>query len=123
MSDGAFMQITGTAAVNGRLNLKKGEILERCKMGVRSGLLLIVNDAKIYAPYRTGNLRRSIHDEEVIHKDKEISGKAGSNVHYAKRMEYGGSKQAPDGFLRKSLDENKDRAMAEIVDAIKEVLR
>jgi len=54
-----------------------------------AGLTLTANTAKEKAPYRTGNLRRSIHVGDVASTSRSASAMVGTNVVYAKYLEYG----------------------------------
>lgn len=81
--------------------------------------------AKENCPVDTGRLRASISysvdgkagagfeiketSEEIDHQIKSGEGSAivGTNVVYAKAIEYGHSKKAPSGYLRNALDQNK----------------
>ena len=84
----------------------RGQMLE---LALVAGALVIVNDAKQRAPYRTGNLRRSIHigghadasgglssttggevDAPVVTPDR-VELFVGTNVEYAAQREFGGT--------------------------------
>lgn len=75
-----------------------------------AGALLVVNEAKKKAPYRTGNLRRSLHVGGYGHKTRDFSAakecsdigkpprfglrvrvRCGTNLIYARIQEYGGT--------------------------------
>ena len=62
---------------------------------------LVETSAKINAPVDTGRLRASIN----YSVEKDVA-KVGTNVEYARAIEYGSSKKAPEGFLRPAVDEN-----------------
>ena len=64
--------------------------------------LLVEARAKLKAPVDTGNLRSSI-SSSVEQDYAEI----GTNVGYALKIEYGGSKQSPGGYMRNSLHESR----------------
>ena len=64
--------------------------------------LLVEARAKLKAPVDTGNLRGSI-SSSVEQDYAEIS----TNVDYAVYVEYGHSKQAPEGYMRNSLHESR----------------
>ena len=123
-----------------------GETLETA---VLSGALLVQNAAKEKARWRTGNLRRSIHigghssESELSSSDgKDIGGNkrdrnsaevlVGTNVVYARRIEYGFSgtdslgrsyNQPPHPYLRPAMDEKKEAVAKEIGEALKILLR
>lgn len=69
---------------------------------LRQGALLIQNRAKISAPYKTGNLRRSITHQ----LDNGVSAKVGTDVVYARVREYN-TKRLPDGYLRPALADSQ----------------
>ena len=113
-----------------------GKALENA---VVSGALLVQNDAKRRAPYRTGNLRRSIHvgghtgkSELAESTGTDIGGNksdqkyaevlVGTNVDYARVAEYGRGKRQPHPYLRPAVDENKDAVAREIGEALKILL-
>ena len=92
-----------------------------------AGALLIENDAKTKAPYRTGTLRRSIHTERGEGMEVII----GTDVEYAARLEFGfmgadslGRQyhQPARPYLRPAFDENKDAAIEEVGKALAELL-
>ena len=94
--------------------------------------MLIENDAKRRAPYRTGTLRRSIHSEVSERTADSVSLAIGTNVEYAARIEFGFSgvdelgrryNQPPMPYLRPAMDENVGRARREVVQAWKDVMR
>lgn len=106
-----------------------------------SGALLIANQAKRNAPYRTGNLRRSIHiggegasgglegnttgtdigGQEIGRDYAEVS--VGTNVDYAPHQEFGTARQPGTPFLRPALESERGAAQAEIADALRAQLR
>lgn len=109
-------------AITRKLGLKKQQTEEKVKAGIKAGLLLITNEAKIKVPVITGTLKRSIHDEPVRTESGGFSGRVGTNVKYAAKIEFGGSLKVPDGYLRVSLDEKGDEAVREIISSLKQIL-
>lgn len=124
-----------------------GEALENA---VVSGALLVQNRAKENAPFITGNLRRSVHigghsgESELAASETgtDIGGNksdrdhaevlVGTNVEYARRIEYGFSgtdslgrsyNQPPQPYLRPAMDEKKSAVAKEIGEALKILLR
>lgn len=95
--------------------------------------------AKEKCPVDTGRLRASIsysvdgaegknfemkeNSEDIDHQIKSAKGSAivGTNVVYAKAIEYGHSKKAPAGYLRPALDENKGNIQDIIKQEFKDV--
>lgn len=97
---------------------------------VRSGGLLVENDAKQMAPYRTGTLRRSIH-VEVESGAGQATAEIGTDVPYAARVEFGFEGKDSLGreyhqparpYLRPALDQNMDAAAQEMGDALRAAL-
>ncbi len=109
-------------AIGKKLKLKKGQTEEKVKAGIKAGLLLITNEAKLKVPVITGTLKRSIHDEPVRTETGGFSGKVGTNVSYGPKIEFGGSRKAPDGYLRPALDEKGEEAIKEIISSLKQIL-
>lgn len=103
------LQIVGSGEVRAHLDRMddalRGQTLTRALV---SGALIIQNAAKELAPYRTGNLRRSIHiggRSDLAHDFENTTGGelegpristnevrvfVGTNVEYARQREYGG---------------------------------
>ena len=108
-----------------------------------SGGLLVQNAAKTAAPFRTGTLRRSIHigghtDKAGDFEGSDIGGNSprqiviGTNVPYARRIEYGFSDtdvlgrtyhQPPNSYLRSSMDSQEGAVMREVAEALRDLLK
>ncbi|MEE9451096.1 MAG: HK97 gp10 family phage protein [Ignavibacteriaceae bacterium] len=116
------IQVTDEGVISG-LRSMKGKAFERSKAGLKSGALLITNEAKELVPVLSGNLKRSIHDEPVEVKLNELSSKIGTNVEYGPKIEFGGSRKAAQGYLRPALDEKGDEAINEIKESLMIVFR
>lgn len=107
------VQIVGSREV--RAHLERMDEATRGRTLVRAlvaGALVIQNDAKTRAPFRTGNLRRSIHIggrsdlapdfenttgtelEGPRISTNEVQVFVGTNVEYARQREYGGTIEA-----------------------------
>ena len=106
----------------------QGQALEAA---MRSGALLVQNDAKQLAPFRTGTLRRSIHTEVEATGPGRAEAMVGTDVVYAARVEFGfeGTDKAgrtyhqpPQPYLRPALDENIEAATREIGEALSEII-
>ncbi|GAH78483.1 unnamed protein product, partial [marine sediment metagenome] len=105
---------------------------DKLRAAVLSGCLIVQNDAKEKCAYLTGNLRSSIHSKVAKEKKGYVEAEVGTNVVYAKRIEYGFNQadklgrvyhQKAQPYLRPALDKNKKKVVAEIGSALKEVLR
>ena len=120
-----------------KLGDKLGKALEAAVM---AGGLLIQNAAKENVPKVTGNLSRSIHmgghgglSELSNSTGADIGGEeksnekviiqVGTDVEYAAFIEFGGSRKAPEGYLRPAMDENKDKVPKEISAALADIVR
>lgn len=110
-------------AVISNLRLLPGKTRTRVKIGLRLGGMVIANEAKIRVPVITGSLKRSIHAEPVDIGADKLSVQVGTNLNYAEKIEFGGSRRVPEGYLRVSIDEKGDEAIKEIADSIKILLR
>jgi HK97 gp10 family phage protein len=116
-------KITGGKELERNLEKVKQQFSDKLEAAVKSGALVVQNDAKRRAPYRTGTLRRSIHMETIEKKRDRVEVLVGTDVEYAWRIEYGVYNQQPQPYLRPARDENKDEVQREIADALREALR
>jgi Bacteriophage HK97-gp10, putative tail-component len=123
-----------------------GRMLERSLV---AGALLVQNDAKERAKWVTGNLRRSIHIGGHTDKASDWNGEGGevtqpqvspkrvavvvgTNVEYARRIEYGFNgtdsrgrryNQAAQPYLRPALDENRAAVQQEVAKALRDLIK
>jgi len=102
----------------------KGEGLADCLV---AGALIVQNEAKTTAPYLTGTLRRSIHTESRVRSETNVYALVGTDVEYARRIEYGFVgrdklgrvyDQAARPYMRPALDANREAVRREIKAAI-----
>lgn len=132
-----MIRIDGEEAVLDRINsLQENNITD----AIKEACLLVERDAKINCPVDDGQLRQSIKAEMI----DDTSGKVGSNVEYAIYVHQGTGIYAKDGngrkdkwtyqdaegnwhqtigqhpnpFLERALDDNRDRIIALIRDAL-----
>lgn len=118
------LEIVNLAEFRAQLaELGKGLAERALVVAVKAGGLLIQNAAKEHAPYKTGELRRSIHMEVAESDDAHVVLDIGTDVPYAPRIEFGFADtdklgreyhQEARPYLRPAFDENKDAAIAEI---------
>lgn len=115
-----------------------GQALERAAV---AGALLIHGAAVPKTPYKTGNLRRSLHvgghagesGGLADTKGTDVGGNEhsrararvliGTNVEYAPFVEFGTSRMAARPYLRPAFDEQKERAAKEVGAALWELLK
>lgn len=132
--------------LNAMSKAAKGDMLEK---GLLAAVLIPVNDAKRNAPYFTGTLRRSIHvgghteltpDWEPIREPADlIPGAAptlppprklpgyvtvywGTNLEYARWVEFGTRFMPARPFIRPAMDENRARIVEEFGEAVAEMI-
>ena len=134
---GAFtVTVTGDKAVRRRLGAVGRELAGKgTDVALRAAALIPMNAAKRNAPYLTGNLRRSIHvggpgdgleggtTGTNIGKAGKHTVAVGTNVVYARIIEYGGPGRAAKPYLRPALDNNKREIQKEFTDALRDVLK
>ncbi len=134
----ASFTLTGDRELSRQLaGLSRAARGEALKHALISGALLLRNDAKGRAPYRTGNLRRSLHvggeGVEAGTTGTDIGGQVvgpdyaevvvGTNVEYAIFLELGTSRMAARPYLRPAVDAQRGAVAREIADALRDLLR
>lgn len=91
MSELLEMQVTGDKVIEARLARIAGGIGPMLGTALEAGMLPGSNRAKELAPYRTGNLRRSILVAIIAITSTSAEGRIGTNLIYAPMQEYGGT--------------------------------
>lgn len=81
--------VTGDKAVAAHLRRMRGALPRMLGLALEAGSAPLVNRAKQLCPYKTGNLRRSIHFGGLIVGPDFAQGDAGSNLEYAAAQENG----------------------------------
>lgn len=81
--------VTGDKAVMARLRRMRGALPRMLGVALTAGSAPLLARAKQLCPYRTGNLRRSIHFGELVVGGDYAEGKAGTNLEYAAAQEHG----------------------------------
>ena len=143
----AEYKIEGSEELMRNLEKLGDKLAGKLEAAVAAGAFLVANAAKEKAPWITGTLRRSIHIGGFtaltpswnpnhpkntrtfgdIGKGAKTSTSVellvGTDLEYAAKIEYGGSRKAPSGYLRPAYDENQEKAQREIGEALKDVLR
>jgi len=128
MSNPIRMEIVNLDEFDAKLKRLSDALAETAVVrALTAGAMIIENDAKRKAPYRTGTLRRSIHTE----RGDGMSVLIGTNVPYAARLEFGfmGADsrgrmyhQAARPYLRPAFDDNRDAAIREVGEALADLL-
>jgi HK97 gp10 family phage protein len=135
------VKVTGSRETAARLarlsDAMAGQVLERA---ATSGALLVANAAKEKCPYRTGNLRRSIHVGGHVGESgglvdttgQDLGGNqnsrthaevvVGTDVEYAAPIEYGANGRAARPFMRPALDSQREAVVQEIGAALRDLL-
>jgi len=107
-------------------NLKKldGNLSSGLEKALTAGALIVQNVAKIKAPYKTGNLKRSIHPETIEKTDIKVIVAVGTDVEYAPYQEFGTSRGVPaHPYLRPALDENREKVLKEVKAALAAIVK
>lgn len=126
------IKLLGSAALKQMLKQTEDELPKALEAGLTTGALLIQNSAKKKVVKRTGTLSRSIHTKTVEYTKKKVSVAVGTDVEYARRIEYGFSgkdslgrnyNQSPRPYLRPALDEQKDEAAKVAAKTVQQILR
>ena len=91
-----------------------GNIETEIERALTKSALIVERDAKLNAPVDTGRLRTSI-----THKVEETYAEVGTNVEYAKSIEFGTSRQSAQPFLFPAYNNNKQRILRELARAFR----
>lgn len=81
--------------------------------------LFVERDAKIKVPVDTGRLRSSLSHKAEDFGTNDPAVTVGTNVEYAKHVEFGTSRQSAKPYLYPALIENKSKILKEIAKAFK----
>ncbi len=83
---------------------------------LKSGALLIENEASDNVPVRTGNLKRSITNKDSESQGRQVI-EIGTDVDYASAVE------GRTPWLRPAFESKKDEAIKEVEDALDELIK
>lgn len=98
MGEKAAVKIAGSAELARRIGRLSDELATSfLSAAVRLGANIVRDEASRRAPYRTGNLRRSLHTEVIEASRGDAAAKVGTNVEYARIQEFGGTVKHPGG--------------------------
>lgn len=89
---------------------------------VRSGGNMLINGIKPRAPFLTGNLRRSYHQEDGRVTATSASVIVGTDVEYAPYQEFGTRYMAGTPHVRPAIDAERSAIFKEIAAAAKALL-
>ena len=96
---------------------RMGKVAEsKIEKALQKAGLIVERDAKINCPVDTGRLRSSISSRVVDGNVAEI----GSNVNYARYVNYGTTKMSPRPYLSTALITNKIKIKRLLMQAIRE---
>jgi len=127
MAKSQTITIVGDKEVVARLTAMGAKAQPALVNAIKAGALIVQNDAKVRAPYKTGNLRRSIHLEQL----PANGGIAiGTNLVYAATQEYGrpgggwnGSDIPAHAYLRPAWDQNIGRVAQTIGATLRKLIQ
>ncbi len=115
-------RLDGDKKLNKAFDRHVQKLERKTNEALKSGGMMIQNDAFKRSPYLTGNLRSSLNTEIEGSGDKKQA-IIGTNVSYAPHLEYGTSKMSARPYLRPAFDSKKRAAEQEIKTALDIVLR
>lgn len=113
------------AKIEGQKELEKKfkETRKKSKKTIEEALvnsaLIVERDAKINAPVDTGRLRSSITHKEDGFGSYNPAVEIGTNIEYAKHVEFGTSRQSAKPFLFPAYNNNKSKIIKELAKAFK----
>lgn len=126
MAEIVSINIQGEAELSRMLARAERAVSDKAiKLGLGAGALVVMNDAKDRAPFKTGTLMRSISQAPV---PGHLSVTVGTDLPYAARMEYGfvgrdslGRRynQPAQPYLRPALRENSEEVRDIVIQVIK----
>lgn len=112
-----------------RLNI--GVQVNALENAAKAGILPIQNEAIRNAPYKSGNLSRSIHTEVIKRSNSYVEVATGTDVEYAARQEFGFSKRDSLGrkynqparpYMRPAYDNKRNEAIKETSNALRDII-
>ena len=116
----SWMNLVGTQAALKALKKVGDDYENKLQAAVKSAGLIVQNAAKPKAPFKTGNLRSSIHVGDVYKVPKGYACQVGTDVVYAAVQEFGGGNNIPPHpYMRPALDENLEKCQKEIAEVLK----
>jgi HK97 gp10 family phage protein len=111
--------VSGSKELKNRLESIQKTATNEVEQALLNGALYVERDAKIAAPVDTGRLRSSItHDAKDFGSENPYV-EVGTNVEYAQAVEYGTSRAPAQPFLMPAHEQNKQKILKLIAQAIK----
>jgi hypothetical protein len=123
------IEVEGLEEVLANIETRLHSMVQKGKKGLKLAGQAYANDVKQGAPYLTGTLRRSIHAEPPTDDDDQPFVLVGTDLPYARRLEYGflGTDalgryyhQPPQPYFRPPLDTQMPKYLAIIAGAMSE---
>ncbi|MET4072979.1 HK97-gp10 family putative phage morphogenesis protein [Hymenobacter sp. UYCo722] len=108
-------KLLGAESLLGKLRAYASNAPQRVQTAVVASLEQMEADAKGLAPVDSGRLRDSIH----ANRSGRLSGNVTVGVDYAKWVELGSGRNAPQPFLYPSYHQNKAAFLANLKQALK----
>lgn len=110
--------IEGDKKLKERLKKINKTTANEIEQALINSALIVERDAKINAPVDTGRLRQSItHKEDFGSENPAVE--VGTNVEYAKHVEFGTSRQSAKPFLFPAYNNNKNKILKELAKALR----
>jgi HK97 gp10 family phage protein len=100
MATAVTMQIHGWPEMHSRLERLAGRVEDNLMLAALAGAQPVVGAVQRRTPVRTGNLRRSYHAESGDRAPTAVTVVVGTDVEYAKWVEFGTSRMAAQPHLR-----------------------
>lgn len=113
------IEVTGLEEAMRKMGNLKAKLHDEVTQAVKEVADMVVDEAKTYAPIRTGVLKRSIQIKEVDNFNSAVTIEAAAP--YAGFVEYGTSKQPPQPFMRPPLDHAVDELPRRILAKMEEI--
>lgn len=123
-------EVEGLRELQGLLERAGVDAVPAMRTALGSAANIVKNAAKIKTPWVSGNLRRSIH-YRTFDLARGVEAIVGTDVEYARRIEYGFAGRDSRGrlynqpakpYLRPALEENRERVIREINEALQDLL-
>lgn len=108
------VRVLGVAALVKKMDRMDREAGNAAARSAREGAKVVADEARSLAPYRTGELRRSIEDGPGETKD---SARAGTNLWRAHFAEFGTVKAAAHPFLFPAFEAKRKQVVNSIIAA------